>query len=277
MQLKTEQIRSFQETVRGYYRDNRRDMPWRADPTPYKVLVSEIMLQQTQVSRVMPKFEAFVYTCADFASLAEKSLRDVLILWSGLGYNRRAKYLHLTAQIVVHQHGGVLPDRYEKLVELPGIGVNTAGAILAYAYEKPSVFIETNIRTVMFHHFYAGVHEPVPDSELLTLVDQTLDRDDPRGWYWAMMDYGTFLKRTAGGRLTSSKHYVKQSPLAGSLREMRGNIIKQLTSESMSLERLRGRVGSDARLERALSALEQEGMITSTGKRICLTGKIETS
>ena len=212
MWLSPKQIETFREAVWGYYREHGRTMPWREDPSPYKVLVSELMLQQTQVSRVIPKFDAFMYTCADFASLAEKPLGDVLALWSGLGYNRRAKFLHRTAQLVVSDHAGALPDTFVELVKLPGIGKNTAGAILAYAYEQPVVFVETNIRTVYFHHFYPDAATLVSDKEIESLVAQTLDEEHPREWYWALMDYGTHLKQTAGGRLTSSKHYVKQSP-----------------------------------------------------------------
>lgn len=256
----------------AHYRQNGREMPWREDPAPYKVLVSELMLQQTQATRVIPKFEAFIYTCPDFASLAGKTLGDVLTLWSGLGYNRRAKFLHQTAQLVISDHDGVLPDTLPELVRLPGIGKNTAGAILAYAYNQPVVFVETNIRTVYFHHFYPESHELVGDRELEALVELTLDRENPREWYWALMDYGTYLKKTAGGRLDTSRHYVKQSALKGSLREMRGRILKALV-EGVSMEAdLRKKVRADERFEPALSSLLSEGFIERHGQNICLTG-----
>lgn len=275
--LKPEQITEFREVVWEYYRKHGRQMPWREDPSPYKVLVSELMLQQTQAVRVIPKFDTFMYTCSDFASLAEKTLGEVLALWSGLGYNRRAKYLHQTAQIVVADHGGILPDTLTELVKLPGIGKNTAGAIMAYAYNQPVVFIETNIRTVYFHHFYPDSHEPVSDRELEALVELTLDRENPREWYWALMDYGTHLKKTAGGRLASSKHYVKQSPLKGSLREMRGRILKALVEGTSSEADLRTRVDGDERFTPALTSLLDEGFIERNGENISLTGAGQTA
>lgn len=270
--LSPKQVAAFRETVWGYYRENAREMPWREDPSPYRVLVSELMLQQTQAARVIPKFDAFMYTCPDFASLAAKSLGEVLALWSGLGYNRRAKFLHRTAQIVVSDHGGILPDTLDALVKLPGIGKNTAGAILAYAYNQPVVFVETNIRTVYFHHFYPASREPISDKELEALVELTLDRENAREWYWALMDYGTYLKKTAGGRLTSSKHYVKQSPLKGSLREMRGRIVKVLVTGASTEDELRKKVQADERFEPALGSLLSEGLIERDGFNICLTG-----
>lgn len=270
-------IEAFREAVWEYYRSHGRQMPWREDPSPYRVLVSELMLQQTQVARVIPKFDAFMYTCSDFALLAEKSLGDVLALWSGLGYNRRAKYLHQTARLVVSDHGGVLPDMYTELVKLPGIGKNTAGAILAYAYNQPVVFVETNIRTVYFHHFYPDSHDPVSDKELEALVELTLDHDNPREWYWALMDYGSYLKKTAGGKLESSKHYVKQSPLKGSLREMRGRILKVLVDGPQTKSELYEHVKGDERFEKALSMLTHEGFIEHSGENIGLTGASQSS
>lgn len=277
MQLSTAQITKFQDAVWEYYREFGRSMPWREDPSPYHVLVSELMLQQTQVTRVLPKYDAFLYTCSDFAQLAEKSLSEVLALWSGLGYNRRAKFLHQTAQIVVRDYGGSLPASQTELVKLPGIGKNTAGAIMAYAYNEPVVFVETNIRTVYFHHFFADHADLVSDKELESLGAQTLDRENPREWYWALMDYGTYLKKTAGGRLTSSKHYVKQSPLKGSLREMRGRILKALVEKAVSEEELRELVGADERFEPAVRSLIAEGMLQQDGETFCLTGHNQTS
>lgn len=277
LQLTPDQIASFQETVWEYYREHGRSMPWREDPSPYNVLVSELMLQQTQVSRVIPKFDAFLYTCSSFASLAEKTLADVLVLWSGLGYNRRAKFLHQTAQLVMSDHHGVLPDTLAELIKLPGVGKNTAGAILAYAYNQPVVFVETNIRTVYFHHFFPDSDAPVSDKELEVLVELTLDRENPREWYWALMDYGGHLKKIAGGRLDISKHYVKQSPLAGSPREMRGRILKALTAGRREHHVLYREVAGDERFAPALDALIREGFVADHHGELCLTGDRETS
>ena len=277
MRLSSSEVGAFREQVWEYYRQAGRRMPWRDDPSPYRVLVSELMLQQTQVSRVVPKFETFMYTCDSFASLANVPLSTVLELWSGLGYNRRAKYLHQTARIVVHDYDGLLPSSRDELIKLPGVGTNTAGAILAYAYNRPVVFIETNIRTVYFHHFYADHADQVSDKQLETLVEQTLDRDNPREWYWALMDYGAFLKKTVGGRLSSSSHYVKQTPLKGSAREMRGRILRALITGKQDEQLLRETVLWDERFEPALAALSREGLIEKTGGYFRLTGDSETT
>jgi A/G-specific adenine glycosylase len=272
-----EQVAEFRLAVWTYYHEHGRQMPWRVDPSPYKVLVSELMLQQTQVARVIPKFDAFIYTCSNFALLAQRPLSDVLTLWSGLGYNRRAKFLHQAARIVVQDFGGQLPSTRAELESLPGIGKNTAGAILAYAFNLPVTFVETNIRTVLFHHFYPDTHEQVSDKELESLVELTLDKEHPREWYWALMDYGSYLKKSAGGRLSTSRHYVKQSPLKGSLREMRGRILRVLVNGAQEKQQLYKDVFGDERFEPALSALIGEGLVERRDDDIRLTGAGETS
>jgi A/G-specific adenine glycosylase len=251
-------------------------MPWRDDPTPYKVLVSELMLQQTQVSRVVPKFDAFMYTCTNMAELAARPLSTVLELWSGLGYNRRAKYLHQAAQAVVRDYAGQLPASFNQLVKLPGIGPNTAGAILAYAYNQPVVYVETNIRTVYIHHFFAD-QDTVDDSQIRELVAATLDHDNPREWYWALMDYGSHLKRSGVRTVSRSRHYKRQSPLAGSVREMRGRILKQLIKGAATTEQLQQRVVADERYETALAGLVHDGLIEHRGNKLGLTGASDGS
>src|ERR1700751_788981 len=141
------QIAAFKEFVWHFYEQNKRDFAWRHVDNPYFVVVSEIMLQQTQTQRVISKYEEFIAAFPDFKSLAAASLRDVLLVWQGLGYYRRARFLHQLAQIVVNEHGGALPQDQKVLQTLPGIGPNTAGSICAFAFNKPVVFIETNIRT----------------------------------------------------------------------------------------------------------------------------------
>lgn len=260
----------FQEIVWQHYRENKRDMPWRDNTDPYYVLVSEIMLQQTQVDRVKPKFAAFTAQFPDISSLASAKLSDVLKLWSGLGYNRRAKFLWQAAQKIEKDFNSKMPETLEALITLPGVGKNTAGAILVYAFNQPVVFIETNIRTVYFHHFFADSAETVSDSELSELVEATLDKENPREWYYALMDYGTFLKREYGGRLSQSRYYKKQTPLKGSLREMRGKILKALLDGSLTDGELRQRVLADERFIPALKSLEQEGLIAVEGSKVSL-------
>src|ERR1700728_3957745 len=147
-------IASFSKTMWDYYTRNGRNLPWREDVTPYGVVVSEIMLQQTQVTRVAAKFNPFLKKFPDFAALAKASTIEVLREWQGLGYNRRGLNLQRLAKIVTEKYGGKLPKMYEELLELPGIGPNTAGSIMAFAFNIPRAFIETNIRSVYIHFFF---------------------------------------------------------------------------------------------------------------------------
>ena len=240
-----------------------RPMPWRDDTRPYYVLVSEIMLQQTQVERVIPKFEAFMVAFPTIEALAAAPLSKVLTLWSGLGYNRRAKFLHGAAQMVVHEYGGVFPPTLEELIKLPGVGVNTAGAILAYSFNQPVTFIETNVRTVYFYHFFQD-QEEIPDALLKEVVNETVDIEHPREWYWALMDYGSFLKRQGAGMNSKSRHYKKQAPLKGSVREIRGQILKALTHSDKSLQQLQQEVTVDERFDQALEGLLKDGLVNRT-------------
>lgn len=221
----TGEDRSFIRLVRDFYRDHGRDMPWRRDLRPYGIFVSEVMLQQTQVSRVTGTFLEFTRRFPDFETLAAAPFGEVLASWSGLGYNRRARYLHDAAKIVASRPGG-LPESPEELKTLPGIGPNTAGSIAAFAFNAPVVFIETNIRRVFLHHFFQDDRD-VHDRLILPLVEKYLDRENPREWYWALMDYGSELgKRENANR--RSRHYVRQSPFERSDRQLRGRILRVL-------------------------------------------------
>jgi A/G-specific adenine glycosylase len=261
---------SFQALIWQKANELHRDMPWREDTRPYYVLVSELMLQQTQVDRVIPKFEAFIRQFPNEKCLADASLADVLKLWSGLGYNRRAKFLHETARKVVSEYGGVFPDTVEELVHLPGVGPGTAGAIVTYAFNQPVAFIETNVRTVYFHHFFE-TGEKVSDAQLAPLIEDTIDKEHPREFYWALMDYGTWLKRNGAGRITQSQHYSKQTALKGSLREVRGQIIRALTMGDKTRLELQNDIIQDARFLPALEGLMRDGLIAQTDDLFHLT------
>src|SRR3989344_2854344 len=184
----------FRSEVYSFYRRNKRALPWRLTKNPYHILVSEIMLQQTQVDRVKPKYREFLKIFPTIRALAASPLSKVLWTWSGLGYNRRAAALKKCAEEIMRGYKGRIPDTMEELDALPGVGHHTAGAIMAFAFNKPVVFIETNIRSVFIHHFFQK-REKVSDLELEPLIAQTLDRRAPRRWYSALMDYGSALKR----------------------------------------------------------------------------------
>lgn len=263
-------IKSFQTQVWDYYHDHgRHDLPWRiAKPDgsvdPYKIMVSELMLQQTQVARVIPKYYEFLELFPTLQSLASADLGNVLRAWAGLGYNRRAKFLHQAAQTIVGDFGGVFPSTSQDLVKCPGIGINTAAAILAYAFDQPASFVETNIRTVFIHHFFND-KSAIADSAILELVGQTLDYEHPREWYWALMDYGTFLKQSVGNLSRQSKNYAKQSTFAGSRRQIRGHVIRLLGVSRQTEATLSEQIIDD-RLVSVLSELLAEDLIKFDGQ-----------
>jgi A/G-specific adenine glycosylase len=220
------------------------------------------MLQQTQVSRVLIKYAEFLEKFPTVQTLAQASLGDVLIAWQGLGYNRRAKFLWQAAQMVVREWRGGFPASPEDLVRLPGIGKNTAGAVMAYAYNQPAIFIETNVRTVYIHEFFKDA-EAVPDKDISALLQQTIMPDSPRIFYWALMDYGTYLKKTVGNASVRSAHHVRQSPFEGSRRQVRGAVLRSLSSRGLSWQELASAI-ADERLAAVLQELAAEGMIDLT-------------
>ena len=260
---------TFQATIWEYYHTHKRhDLPWRVvdaagNLDPYHVMVSELMLQQTQVARVIPKYEAFLRQYSNLQALATAELGAVLQAWSGLGYNRRAKYLWQAANMIVSQYDGAFPATERSLIALPGIGKNTAGAILAYAYNQPVAYIETNIRSVYLHHFFAN-QVGVSDTKVLVKVSETLDVEHPREWYWALMDYGTHLKKTVGNPSVRSTAYTRQPAFNGSRREIRGQVIRHLTGVNASLAALQYAI-NDERLESVVTDLLSEGMINLSG------------
>lgn len=263
MQLTATQRRQFRATIQEFYAaQGRKDLPWRQPGPnnsfdPYKILVSELMLQQTQVGRVIPKYRTFLVQFPTLETLAAAPLGVVLRAWQGLGYNRRAKYLWQTAQQLA-RHGS-FPTVSGELVKLPGIGVNTAGAILAYAFNQPVVFVETNVRAVYIHHFFNG-RSDIHDKEIIALVRQTLEQENPREFYWALTDYGTYLKATVGNPNRASKHYARQSRFHGSRRQLRGQVLRELMGGCRTLGEL-GTAIADERLPGVLDELVAEGLI----------------
>lgn len=268
------QLKDFQMHVWEYYASHgRHDLPWRLPKPngafdPYAIMVSEIMLQQTQVQRVIPKFNAFMQQYPTAHALSQAPLADVLTAWSGLGYNRRAKFLWQAAHVITHELKGKFPNSLPDLIKLPGVGVNTAGAILAYAFDQPVIFLETNIRTIYIHHFFADA-DTVADASILPYIEESIqaiannDIADlrPRTWYWALMDYGTFLKQTIGNQSRRSSGYSKQSAFAGSRRQVRGAVLRQLKIKPHTFLMFQ-EIIVDERLESVLQDLVSEKMIS---------------
>ncbi len=266
----TAKERKFVTEVEQYYLDyGRHSLPWRQTHNPYRILVSEVMLQQTQVERVIPKYQNFLKLFPTVHALANASLGEVLIAWQGLGYNRRAKLLWECARTISNELHGKWPQTHTGLVALPGVGPYTASAILAFAFNTPSPLIETNVRTVYIHHFFANETD-VPDSALLPIIERTLDTENPRAWYAALMDYGSYLKVTVGNKSRASKHHVKQSTFFGSNRQIRGAIIRHLgqfgPSTQKKLESALSTIEPE-RVEAQSAALVKEGMIVKVGQK----------
>ncbi len=264
-----------------YYEHGRHAMAWRhPEPDgsfdPYKILVSELMLQQTQVSRVEPKYAEFLERFPTVSVLARAPLGAVLTCWSGLGYNRRAKYLWEAAKIIHETYGDKFPRTRKELQALPGIGPNTAGAIMAYAYDEPVVYLETNVRTVIIHHFFAG-RSGIADGEIARSLDSLLPGRQEAGaatlanrqFYWALMDYGSHLKKTVGNKNKASRTYTRQSVFQGSKRQLRGQVIRLLTDGPRTRQSLQKQL-DDSRLDSVIDDLAREGMVRRSNGRLML-------
>lgn len=227
-------IGTFKRMIWTHYRRaGRTSLPWRHTRDLYAIFISEIMLQQTQVARVEKYYEKFIKQFPDFRALARAKKGDVLKAWQGLGYNRRAIFLKRAAEIIIAQYGGRLPCDRVALEQLPGVGKGTSGSLMAFAFNAPEVFIETNIRRV-FIHFFFPKRRKIMDAELERYIKKSVDRKNPREWYWALMDYGAAMPAARGASTSlyhtnpnrRSAHYKKQSPFAGSDRELRGKIMR---------------------------------------------------
>jgi A/G-specific adenine glycosylase len=259
--MSAENICQFRGIIYAYYRKHGRSFPWRQTSNPYHILVSEIMLQQTQTSRIVQKYPGFISEFPDFDSLAAAPLSAILKAWQGLGYNRRALALQKTSQTVMNSFGGMLPSSPEILVTLPGIGKYTAAAIAVFAFNRPEVFIETNIRTV-FTHFFFQDSNTVADKQIEPLVNTVLDRENPCQWYYALFDYGVMLKKT-GNLARKSAHYRKQSPFKGSNREIRSQVVRLLLDNSplSEVEIIKQLNWAPERVTNNLRQLQTEGLI----------------
>lgn len=258
--LTQQRVLAFQKLVYYYYKKHGRTLPWRKMTDPYCILVSEMMLQQTQVERVVQKYELFITKFPDFARLAEAPLHQVLEAWHGLGYNRRAVALKRIAQIIMDTFDGQVPADLKTLMTLPGIGRATAAAISAFAFNRPVVFIETNVRTVFIHVFFQD-KEDVKDIDIYPLVEETLDESNPREWFYALMDYGVVLKKRYKNPSRKSAHHKKQPLFEGSNRQVRGIILNMLIENpTISESELVIKINRDPNTVRKnLVQLEKEG------------------
>jgi len=261
----------FRKQVRMHYRIHQRDLPWRRTRDPYRILVSECMLQQTQVARVLKFYPRFLKQFPSLRVLARAPLPKVLRAWQGLGYNRRALNLKRATEIIFRQYHGEIPRDEKQLRALPGVGQSTAGAIMAFAFGKPAIFIETNIRRAYIHFFFPK-KQKVCDEDILKLITKTLDHKNPREWYWALMDYGAMLGTRETNPNTKSAHYRKQPAFRGSTRELRGKILKLLlTTKRIDTSTLAVRLDAEeSRVAQALGGLTRDELVRLRGTMLSL-------
>jgi A/G-specific adenine glycosylase len=267
--ITNKELTAFKRTVWRYYAKNKRDFPWRNTTDPYRVLVSEIMLQQTQAPRVVEKYHQFLKTFPTLNGLAQADTRSLLSTWQGLGYNRRALQLKKLAQAIMADFAGQIPSDQASLLRLPGIGPATAAAIRAFAFNLPGVYLDTNVRRVYLHFFFPE-QEQVSDRELVPLIEATFSRRRARDWGWALLDYGAMLGRSAKENPNRrSAHYTKQSAFKGSRRELRGKIVKLLLASGRgTAEEIAAAAPgtTPAELELVLAGLLKEGFIAKQGR-----------
>lgn len=258
--------------LKSFYRVNKRThLPWRKTTDPYKILVSEVMLQQTQVERVIPFYERFIKRFPDAKTLSKSPLSEVLKYWSGLGYNRRGKFLWETGKIIARE--GWTENK------LPGVGLYTRAAVEAFAYNKPTIFIETNIRTVFIHYCFRKSRKQevlVTDKEILPLVEKALKQSkmQPRDFYAALMDYGSHLKQRGIKLNSRSRHYTKQKKFEGSYRQLRGAVLRALLLKPHTIDELidvTERKHGD--VARVVANLAGEEMVTIKNKKISIAGQ----
>jgi A/G-specific adenine glycosylase len=269
--LTSHAIRKFKTTIYRFYKNNGRGtLPWRHTNDPYHILLSEIMLQQTQIERVLHKYPLFIRKYPDFPSLSRARLRSLYTVWQGMGYNRRVLALkEIARRVVKPPYDGTLPSHMDELMALPSVGQSTAGAVAAFAFHQPVVFIETNIRRVFIHFFFQG-QKKVTDHEIIPLIEDTLDRKDPRNWYYALMDYGSALRSLSVNPNIKSTKYKTQPPFEGSNRQMRGRILRLISKQqNMSVKKLAGQLNlSHDKIVHIIDQLCEEGFIKRAGRSI---------
>jgi len=246
----------FAKRVLTWYKKyGRHDLVWRHNITAYSILVSEIMLQQTQVSRVLPKYTLWMKKYKTLSKLANAPLQEILVLWQGLGYQRRAKAL-----LAIAKSTKQLPTTEKELLTLPGIGTYTATAILAFAYNTFGFMLETNIRTVLIDEFHTK-KSTVPDTLLKKDLDTlmklpSVKKVGARIWYWALMDYGAHLKVNGISHNARTESYTKQTSYKNSFRKVRAEVLFAIThNEALS---------QDERVPAVLKELHTEGFITGS-------------
>ncbi len=265
--LSRKKIIDFQDMIFTWWATNRRDLPWRHTHNPYHILVSETMLQQTQVNRVIQKYTEFLDIYPTLYDMAGSTASDIIRIWKGLGYNKRALYLFKSAQTIRDTYRGVIPNREQDLLTLPGVGKYTARAILVFAYKHDVAMVDTNIRRIITHHFFAG--EKQDDRIIQRVADELVPAGRSWEWHQALMDYGALQLQH---EVPKQKKRTKSSavPFARTNRFLRGRIIDALRvapasedeiTETMMMQYER----TSSEISHALEGLIRDGMIHRPG------------
>ncbi len=263
-----------QKRIWNWYLENKKQFlfPWRRTRDPYCVLVSEVMLQQTQIARVIPKYEEWLRVFPDARALARAPFPKVLQMWQGLGYNRRARYLKEAAKKVVTGFGGNIPRDPHVLETFPGIGHYTARAVACFAYGQCEPFLDTNIRRVAIHFLLyrskigtKAIHE----ADVLEWLGRYEPKRGKRDWYYALMDYG---REVLGGKKDNpnrrSVHYRTQSRFEGSRRYVRAKIVAYLLSRKSgaALDDIKNHLSRDPHSKLFLSGATLSGILRDLKK-----------
>jgi A/G-specific adenine glycosylase len=271
MSANEKKVTEFQRMIFSWWESHRRDLPWRKTHDPYRILISEVMLQQTQVSRVLPKYEEFLTLFPDVQVLAGATVASVLRAWKGMGYNRRALYLHKTAQVVMSEHKGVFPMIESELLKLPGLGIYTVRALLVFAYKKDVAMVDTNVRQIITHYFFSG------EKQSATVVQKIADSLVPKGlsweWHQALMDYGALAMSRIKPKSPQSRK--KAIPFRESNRFYRGRIMDLLRENTREENELVYEIAtrynkSEDLVEVILEGLVSEGLVVKKSTKISL-------
>jgi len=276
--ISSKQLESFVKHVTSEGRKLYRDYAWRETRDPYAILLSEIMLQQTQVTRVISYYDSWLKRFPTIDALAAADMSEVLTAWQGLGYNRRALALKRLSVEVSENRGGILPVTFDDLLQLPGVGPATAAGVMIFAHNNPAPYLETNVRSVVLHELFADSDE-ICDKEIMAVVKQAAEYVhnsnivDARTWNYALMDYGTWLKKAFPNPSRRSKHHTKQSRFEGSFRQKRAALLREiLSSPQQPASKLADSCGFElADTEAALGVLLQEGFIRCDNNKYRIT------
>lgn len=261
------QMKVLQNKILSWYSIHKRDLPWRKTTNPYYILLSEIMLQQTQVDRVIEKYNLFTNKYPNIQDLANANTAQLIKDWSGLGYNRRVIFLQKCAQAVLKEYQGKMPTTCEELLGLPGIGPYTAAAICSFAYNHEVPCIDTNIRRVLIHEL--KLKETIDQKELREIAKNAIPKNKSREWHNALMDYGSSVLTV---KKTGIKPIGKQPKFKDSRRYYRGQVLKMLKeNKSVTIPLLKKVFAKiENEIKDILKDLQRDGLIIVEKERIKL-------